>query len=538
MAAEDVIADAKNRLEALIAPIHGGAGADVSYDEAFELMKGEVDKLQSLTGGKVDWPSVAASAEEILTSKGKDFRVAIYYAAARSLTSGLPGLLDAYVLLDALIEGYWESMGPPLKRPKARANLSAWFSDIAAPAFSACQPTAKDADLVSAIDQVSRAVDMTLADRLGESYVGMTALRTVIRSISQAVPRPAPPPPPPPQPPPLPLPQPQPQPQPPPDQSDTTSTGGLSADAIADADAATAAIPVCSQILCRIGELLRGADPTDASAYRAYRMGLWLEIQKTPPAEDGVTLIEAPPADARAPLEARLAAEDWTGLIEAADAFAVDYPLWLDLQRYVATGLARLGAEDARRSLLGEVASLLLRAEGLGSLLFKDGTPIADDETRAWIEGEVQKGPRGGAVHGAPRAAASPLDQPIEEARALADNGQLPEAVARISKALGAAAKPVDRFRGRLEIAKLCLGGGQAAIACAQLDGLERLAERHHLDEWEPALSAELYAALYTAYRVMSQVEELTPEGRARLRSAFERLCQLDAEAALRVGAG
>ena len=548
MAAEDVIADAKNRLEALIAPINGGAGADVSYDEAFEAMKNEVDKLQSLSGGKVDWPAVAANAEEVLASKGKDFRVAIYHAAARSLTDGLPGLLDAFVLLDALIEAYWETMGPPLKRPKARANLSAWFSDLAAPAFGAYQPTAKDADLVGAIDQVSRNVDMTLADKLGESYVGITALRTVIRSIAQAVPRPAPPPPPPPPPPPQARPavavEPPPRqaaPPPPPPVVQVAAApegGGLSADAITDAEAATAAFPACGQILCRVGDLLRGADISDASAYRAHRMGIWLEIQRTPPAEDGVTMIAAPPADARAPLEARLAAEDWAGLVEAAGALAVDDPLWLDLQRYAATGLDRLGADDARRSLLGEVSALLHRAEGLPALRFNDGTPLADDETRAWIEGEVQRGSGSGAGHGASRAAASAVDQAIPEARALAESASLPEAVARITRALGATTRPADRFRGRLEIARLCLAGGQAAIACAQLDGLERLAERHHLDEWEPALAAELYAALYGAYRVMSQVEELSPEGRARLGVAFERLCQLDAEAALRAFAG
>src|SRR5262245_28702074 len=115
MAVEDVISLSKDRLEALLAPINGGVGADVSFDDTFDLVKNEVEKLQSISGGKVDWGSVASNAEAILSDKGKDFRVALYYAAARSITGGLEGLLDSLVLLSELTAAYWEKMGPPLR---------------------------------------------------------------------------------------------------------------------------------------------------------------------------------------------------------------------------------------------------------------------------------------------------------------------------------------------------------------------------------------------------------------------------------------
>src|SRR5262249_27926872 len=132
--------------------------------------------------------------------------------------------------------------------------------------------------------------------------------------------------------------------------------------------------------------------------------------------------------------------------------------------------------------------------------------------------------------------ATDPLQRPLAQARELLAAGSVPEAVAIIAKVLPTATRPSDRFRIPLEIAKLCLEGGQTAIARPQLDGLDRVAERHRLEEWDPALCADLYAALYAAHRAMAQVEELTPEQRARLSAAFERLCLLDAEAALRMG--
>ncbi len=144
-----------------------------------------------------------------------------------------------------------------------------------------------------------------------------------------------------------------------------------------------------------------------------------------------------------------------------------------------------------------ELASMLGRAPGLHTLQFNDNTPLADDTTRAWIEDEVQKmGGSGGGGGGGGARAGSPLDKAVAEAQNLLANEQLPEALTLIHKALNSVTKPVDRFRGRLEIAKLCLAAGQTGIARAQLDGLDKLAEHHRLSEWEPALCTDLYSAL------------------------------------------
>src|SRR5690348_8797236 len=102
MSVEEVLAASKARLENLIAPINGGVGEDVSYHELFEAMKVEVDKQQSIEGAKPEWPTVASNGEELLTEKSKDFRVALYWAAAKGITGGLTGVLDGLVLLQEL----------------------------------------------------------------------------------------------------------------------------------------------------------------------------------------------------------------------------------------------------------------------------------------------------------------------------------------------------------------------------------------------------------------------------------------------------
>src|ERR1700742_962219 len=98
MAVEDGVNASKAQLEPLRAPINGAAGADISYDEMFDKVKAEVEKMTSMSGGKVDWNAISSSSDELLSDKGKDFRVALYYAAARSQIEGLPGLLVGFVL--------------------------------------------------------------------------------------------------------------------------------------------------------------------------------------------------------------------------------------------------------------------------------------------------------------------------------------------------------------------------------------------------------------------------------------------------------
>ena len=106
-------------------------------------------------------------------------------------------------------------------------------------------------------------------------------------------------------------------------------------------------------------------------------------------------------------------------------------------------------------------------------------------------------------------------------------------------KATGDARTPADRFRGKLAVAQVCLQAEQTLIARAALEGLDRLVEQHRLWEWEPVLCSQFYQALYAAHRGMNTaMGEAPPELRAREMAVFERLCQLDASAALKFTLG
>lgn len=289
-------------------------------------------------------------------------------------------------------------------------------------------------------------------------------------------------------------------------------------------------------MLVRAGNVLRASDMADASAYRVLRQGLWIEVARTPPADGGSTMVPSPSGSYKDQLEALAGAGDWEGVINAAEEMLAESPLWLDPHRYVSLALERLGHEDARLAVLREVGALLSRASGLLEVTFNDGTPFADPPTKDWIESEVKAVLGGGGGGGAPRPRGSVIDAKLEEARLMVANGALPDAVQLVMKAAATAQSPAERLRGKLAIAQVCLAGEQFLVARSALEGLDKLVEQHRLWEWEPDLCAQFYAALYQAHRAMNAAYgmEVPPDLRAKETAAFERLCQLDAGAALR----
>src|SRR5690606_20759697 len=100
--------DVHARAAALLAPISEGkpGGDNASYDPEYDALRSEVGKLDSPTGGAVDWEVVAQQAHEILTSKSKDILVASYYAYALLETQKLPGLAVGVAVLEGLLEQY------------------------------------------------------------------------------------------------------------------------------------------------------------------------------------------------------------------------------------------------------------------------------------------------------------------------------------------------------------------------------------------------------------------------------------------------
>lgn len=547
MDADEFIAAARERLADLIAPINGGAGADVSYEASFEAMKAEVDKTQSLEGGKVDWEAVASNATEILESQSKDFRAILYYAAAKSKTAGVAGLFDGLVVLAGLIETLWEPMYPALKRPRARGNLCPFLGDAAAPTVDAWNPGQNERIFAIAFEKTFRGVDNELADKLGDAYPGMGNLRDSVRRLAQRIPAEAAPPPPPP-PPPEPKAAPAPgdaapvSVRPPPSTSSSSSYeaapasagggggGGYSVNDIVDEDSALRVLQEIVPILQRAGEVLRSIDPASPEGLRLNRVASTLFLNASIGQPGAQTQVNAPDDDTVNTAMALFDAGDWQPLANLMESVLTANPVWLDGFFYAAHAYENLEKPVAQKVVESEAIALVKRSANIEQLLFNSGMAFANDATKAWLAGLA--GPGGGG--GAPGGDKDPVGKAVARSQELIAAGDAPGAIAAVEKAAKTATTAVVRFRAKLKAAETALAVGYPDLARAQLDGLDRVAQTHHLEEWDPELVVQLYALLYRCQAGLGYFQSENPEQRARVASTWERLCQLDGALALR----
>jgi type VI secretion system protein VasJ len=293
-----------------------------------------------------------------------------------------------------------------------------------------------------------------------------------------------------------------------------------------------------SDWLFRVGEALVGqarrlreASSASPAAYRLLRVGLWLHLDAAPPGPGGRTSLPALPANLVSNLGLLTRNRNWPMLLEEAESALVQSRFALDLHHHTWVALGELGPTHApaRAVLEAEVRNLLERMPELPSLAFADGTPLAGPAARAWLE---QLRARGSAPAAEPERPAAGDREPPPDPAALLGRGRDAEALARLGA--HAAARPTgrERFEARLAIARACGRAGLDAVAKAMFEELDRDAQAHALDAWEPRLAAEVLKGLLAAVRALGRdPRAANPD----LLAHYRRLCRIDPAAAMEV---
>jgi type VI secretion system protein VasJ len=510
------------RTAPLVAPIAGGAGADVTFEPDFEKLKKEIDKLSSVDQ-KPDWKIVNSGAAVILKDKSKDFRVAIWNAVALLQAKGFEGFAEGLVVLKNLVDNFWDTMFPDVKRGRARANLVGWLVDQAVKVLEKSDVNRGNGEAVKLCDDTLQSIDSTFAEKLGDVYSGLGQLKNLMRDKVRQIP-----------------------PEPTAAAEGTTEAAPVEAAAGPQAPVVTgmgdvdAAFEFHGTALVAVGHVLRAEDSTNALAYRCVRMGAWLPCRIVPPNENGVTMIPSS-GDPNA-LQAMIEGQQFLEVVNAVEGEIPTNPFRFDLQRYCALALDGLGPTHAaaRETLGRELVAFLMRNKGVERLLYSDNVPFADNTTRAWLEEEVGKyGGGGGKGPSKAQLAVDAEEQEIkarfEEARSMVLAGSVIEGL-QLGIALsmrGGDAR--GRFRSRLLVAQMALEGNKRDLAKPMLEALVSDVEAHHLETWEPALCIPVYSSLLACLRGGRTPEtSVAPEQLTREEYLFDKLCRLDPAAAVK----
>src|SRR5690606_24176332 len=117
-------------LQAVRAPISEAnpVGEDVKYEDSFQQLKAEVDKVQSANAA-ADFARIVELGQHVLTKQSKDLTVAAYLGLGLVRTEGLAGLAEGVGAARILCETFWEDLYPPSRRMVARKNALQFLID-------------------------------------------------------------------------------------------------------------------------------------------------------------------------------------------------------------------------------------------------------------------------------------------------------------------------------------------------------------------------------------------------------------------------
>jgi type VI secretion system protein VasJ len=524
----------RERAASWSAPIAPDAPTGTSAKQlpAYEGVIQEVAKLQSpAEAASVDWQRIVESGREILQKRSKDLPIASYvalglYSTSTSGGAALGGLLEGTLMLGDLMDQYWPTLFPEPARVKARANALNWFVERASAVLAKPAKGAVDRDLLMALQQATERVSQISREKLANDSPGFGPLLKAVEQLVLSAPAAA-------------APRVEAPAAPAFSATEPAAVQTPSAPALPDlADAAdpTGYLREMGSALVSAALRMRQANPQDASSYRVLRAGLWLHLNAPPPTgPDGKTAVPPLPAARRAQLQAMEEHGKWAELLEESEGALVQNRFNLDLQRISARALEMLGPthQAAREAALAELAAWLRRVPGAVDLVANDGSPLADSETRKWIDKEVRAvGAEPARASDKPTATSGDDRDPddvkvLEEARKLVSGKKYLEAVRLIQARIDVVPAGKAKFALRLFLAKLCADNGLSAAAKALYLSLDEQVIEHGIDVWDPALAAICLEGLLRCAR--GERGPLPPEFAPQL----QRLCRLAPATAL-----
>ena len=502
------------------------AGINARYEPDYEALTGEIGKLDNLNGASVDWHQVVSHGHTVLARQSKDLRIACYVCRGLFETDGYAGLARGSGLVADLVEHFWADMFPPARRLPARLAMLDWLVECVQTYLEQRPPTRADARHAKTASKALTRLEQALPDAVDDDK--RAGLRHCAQVLAEAAAQ---------------------------DRSAAGSPTSSKTESASPAATSASAPPATldfsnerarRKTLLEMAALIRRNDPADPLAYRILRSAIWGPTFHLPPSDDEGRTQAPPVADERLDqCQTLLGQGEYMAAIEAIEEGNVRAPLWLDGQRLAANALFAAGHAAAARAVTQATSELLEGFPGLKTLAFKNGTPLASSNTRAWLaeqQGALSDdtSPSGETTETgqvdtrpSPQVARPTQDKALDEALKQFDIEGFDTAIAPLTTHLDQAGADRERFLWRLARAQFMEYAGKARLAFAEYDNLDQIAIERDLAQWEPELAIKVARSLLECYKDNGR-KSLAPRAEQveHLKIALGRLAQLDPLAA------
>ena len=452
-------------------PISGAdpAGEDPGYDDDFQRIREEVNKLSGIDTGLI-----CALAENLLTSTCKDLRVITFYIWARLHQDGEAGLAQGIELLAAALERFGTSLYP--RRDRGRKTALEWLGSSRVTDSLSLYPEV-DVSVMQRITGGLLLVEKSLAlfdddarPEFGRLYQALDNRLAQSGGASSLVPQ----------------------------TSREEHVTAIPASSAPVMSTVTSGRDLLDQAKV-LAKYLRDQPGGWLAGHHLLKSVRWDTLTELPPLDaSGRTRLVPPKPDNKAHLKRLYLQKSWSELLEHTDtllAQGVNH-LWLDVQWYTWQALEKLGPDSVRADIVcRDLKGLLARLPGLEALAFNDGTPFADEVTLSWINESVLDDMPGWKEEPISAGGTGSDDVLILEPEVLAkaDSDGIEAALSWLQTQPGYTSTR-ERWLMRLLMARVSEQYGKNEMALHLLGELDSSARALTLEQWTPGLVFEVKA--------------------------------------------
>jgi type VI secretion system protein VasJ len=173
----------RSRVAQLIAPLPATpCGSDARFDPGYEALREEVKKLESPGAARVDWAAVEKRGSALLSATTKDLLVAAYTAHALFECEGPSGLGAGLLLLNEMLDGFWDGLFPPMARMRARSSALAWWVERTSIRLGS-HDGVFDAELLALLASECERLSTLVRGRFGDAAPAIGPLQQAIERI-------------------------------------------------------------------------------------------------------------------------------------------------------------------------------------------------------------------------------------------------------------------------------------------------------------------------------------------------------------------
>lgn len=503
------------------------AGMNISVDNDFENLKLEIEKHNSYSADRedVNWKTVENLGYTLLSQKSKHFQVAAYWGAARIQLVGFQGIIDSSSLFKGLVEHFWDSAWPAVKRLKGRMNSVQWWldgsyrwtenyegpdidpvlidkaveliSEFEALLDEQCDDTPIMRGLISSIKRLPVKVieiesiqDSPLADdviQLEETIAGLVdaghiEVASELENSAEA-------------------------------SSDHHSSNKreVLTPILDDMSSPDDDIKVGMSLLLRSADTLLEDDISNTISYHLRRAAVWGGVNQSPEIQSGfITQVQAPSVDDVQACDAIIERGVHKDIIVFCEARVNQYCFWLDLTYYSYIAIKNLGLENILVVIEAAVLDFEHRYPDVKRLCFADGSAFASADTIEWIEG--LKGPKEINVKEDKTDVVlveeqSQCDKLLAEATMLSENGEFNNAIMLLTQSI----KSFTLFEEceiRVLLAKIMNKASGTLLAIEHINITMGYIDRYKLNECFPKLALDILCCAYELMHAADNIEQ------------------------------